>query len=314
MAGLIAITGATGFIGRTLLDALLAQDWQVRALSRRLLAPMPGGAGPVEIVLGEIGDAQALARLVQGAEAVVHVAGLVKAHSRAQFMRVNRDGTALLLAAMQRHAPRARLIHFSSLTAREPELSAYAASKRAGEDLVAASAVAQWLALRAPAVYGPGDEETLKFFRLINRGVALVPGDGHGRLSLVHAKDLAAAVVAALRAGWSENGVVEIDDGYAKGYSLRQMAAAAAETLKRPIRVFGGPRWAMMGFGAAAQLHAWCTGQANILSPGKAREMFHRDWVAREPKLQSRLAWEAAFDLPRGFADTVAWYKSRKWL
>lgn len=313
MTGVIAVTGATGFIGRTLVEKLLAEGWQVRALTRRLLAPLPGPAGPVEVVLGEIGERQALAKLVRGANAVVNLAGLVKAHSRAQFMAVNRDGTVNLLGAMAAHAPAARLVHLSSLTAREPGLSAYAASKRAGEDAVLADGRA-FLAIRAPAVYGPGDEETLKFFKLIARGVSLVPGDGQGRLSLIHVEDLAAAIAAALRQGWRGDGVVEIDDGFAQGYSLRQMAAEAASVLNRRIRTFGGPRWAMTGFGILAQVHAWVSGQANILSPGKAREMFHRDWVARDPKLGTRLNWQPQYDLHKGFAQTIAWYKARNWL
>ena len=313
MAGLIALTGATGFIGQTLVANLLADGWRVRALTRRLLAPMPGSAGAVELVMGDIGEAQSLATLVRDADAVVHLAGLIKAHSLAQFMAVNRDGVRGLLAAMDQHAGKARLIHLSSLTAREPLLSAYAASKRAGEDALA-TVNRPWLAIRAPAVYGPADAETLKFFKLIKRGWGLVPGDGGGRLSLIHVEDLAAAIGAALRLGWNDNGVVEIDDGFAEGYSLRQMSLAAAAALNRSIRIVGGPRWAMVGFGAAAQIKAWLSGQADILSPGKAREMFHRDWVAREPKLQNRLAWRPRYDLHIGFADTVAWYKSRNWL
>lgn len=313
MAGLIALTGATGFIGKTLVGNLLADGWRVRALTRRMLTPLPAGAEPIELVVGDIGEADSLAALVRGADAVVHLAGLIKAHSRAQFMAVNRDGVKNLLAAMDQHAPAARLIHLSSLTAREPQLSAYAASKRAGEDALAGIA-RPWLAIRAPAVYGPADEETVKFFRLIKRGFGLVPGDGGGRLSLIHVQDLAAAIGAALKLGWQDNGVVEIDDGFAEGYSLRQMSLAAAVALNRSIRVVGGPRWAMVGFGAAAQIRAWLSGRANILSPGKAREMFHRDWVAREPKLQNRLAWQPRYDLQTGFAETVGWYKSRNWL
>jgi uncharacterized protein YbjT (DUF2867 family) len=165
---LVAVTGATGFVGPHLVAALARRGWKIRLLVRRW-SPLPSLAGvEADLVLGDVADEAALRRLVDGADTVIHAAGLIKARRAADFMAVNRDGTARVSAL----APTARFVLLSSLAAREPLLSPYGASKRAAEDVVAGRS-GPWLAVRAPAIYGPGDRETLAYFRAARR--ALLP-------------------------------------------------------------------------------------------------------------------------------------------
>ncbi|MCW5748744.1 MAG: NAD(P)-dependent oxidoreductase, partial [Alphaproteobacteria bacterium] len=207
----------------------------------------------------------------------------------------------------------ARLFMMSSLAAREPHLSAYAASKRAGEDLLATAApAAGWVAIRAPAVYGPGDRETLPFFRWVRRGMAPVPAGG-GRLSLIHVADLCAALAEALGRPPAD-GIYEIDDGAVAGYTLAQMAATAAGVFGRRVRTAPVPRVVMTGVAGMQQALARATGRAAILSTGKVREIFHDDWVVTDRRLATSLAFEPRFDLPGGFADTIGWYQRQNWL
>src|SRR3546814_14244242 len=67
-----------------------------------------------------------------------------------------------------------RFVHVSSLAAREPELSAYGRSKAESEKLMAESGL-DWAIVRPPAVYGPGDRESLELFRMAARGLVLLP-------------------------------------------------------------------------------------------------------------------------------------------
>ena len=165
MSKLVAVTGATGFVGPHLVAALARRGWKIRLLVRRW-SPLPSLDGvEADMVLGDVSDEAALRRLVDGADTVIHAAGLIKARRPSDFMTVNRDGTALLSAL----APEAIFVLLSSLAAREPQLSPYAASKRAAEEVVA-SRSGPWLTVRAPAVYGPGDRETLAYFRAVARG------------------------------------------------------------------------------------------------------------------------------------------------
>ena len=131
MASLIALTGGTGFVGGAVLRALLDRGMRVRALSRREGA-IPNDRG-IEIFQGDLAGESGFEGFLEGADAVVHIAGLIKARSREEFDRVNVEGTRRLMEAAMRRKRPPRFLYMSSLAAREPHVSDYAASKRAGE-------------------------------------------------------------------------------------------------------------------------------------------------------------------------------------
>jgi 2-alkyl-3-oxoalkanoate reductase len=305
---LVAVTGATGFVGPHLVSALARAGWKVRLLVRRW-SPLPSLPGvEAEIVLGDLADDAALRRLVDGADTVIHAAGLIKAASPADFRTVNREGTARLSAL----ALRSRFILLSSLAAREPQLSAYAESKRAAEGVVADRA-GPWLAVRAPAVYGPGDRETLAYFRTAAHGVAPQPRIDHARLSLIHVEDLANALATAAEEPLPDS-VYEIDDGREGGYGYGDMAAAAGAALGRTVRSMPIPRIAMAAVGWANGLRQACDGTARILTRDKVREIFHSDWTVHDRRLAATIGFRARYDLQAGFRDTVLWYRQQGWL
>lgn len=305
---LVAVTGATGFVGPHLVRALIRHGWAVRLLIRRW-KPVPELQGAsVELVLGDLADERALERLADGADAVVHAAGLIKARTAEAFMAVNRDGTALL----SRHTPKARFLLLSSLAAREPGLSAYAASKRAAEEGLK-QRVGSWLAVRAPAVYGPGDRETLAYFQTVDRGFAPRPGVSGARLSLIHVADLVEALALALESGLGPS-VYEVDDGQPGGYAYDDMARAAGQALGRQPLGLSVPRQALAAIAAVNGLRQALTGKPQILTAGKVAEMFHPDWTIHDRRLAEATGFVARHALPGGFADTIAWYREHRWL
>lgn len=320
MARLVAVTGATGFVGQALVPRLLQAGHRVRMLARQLPQFPAGAEGPVELVLGDLGQPGALDRLVDGVDAVLHLAGLIKARRTEDYFRINRDGVADLLAAIERRQSThrdggPRFILLSSLAAREPLLSPYAASKRAGEEALRDGARdLPWLALRAPVVYGPGDRETLAFFKACKRGFAPVAGDGSGRISAIHVDDLADLLCRLAEAYLPVADAYEADDGTPDGYSLRDFAREAGRALGRPVRSLPVPKPLMAGVAAFEQGLSLIDGRPRILSPGKVREIFHADWVARDRRLAAFLGWQAQIGLAEGFAQTIAWYRRKHWL
>ena len=125
---LLALTGATGFVGQALVERALAAWNTVRALARKEQAPREG----VRWITGDLADSGALARLMRGAEAVIHVAGVVNAPDPAGFEAGNVACTlAVIEAAKAAGVP--RLVFVSSLAAREPQLSVYGAYKAKAE-------------------------------------------------------------------------------------------------------------------------------------------------------------------------------------
>jgi nucleoside-diphosphate-sugar epimerase len=310
---LVAVTGASGFVGPHLVSALARRGWKVRLLLRRW-SPLPSLAGvEAEIVWGDLQDEVALRRLVDGADAVVHAAGLIKARHASDFMTVNRDGTARLAAL----APQARFLLLSSLAARESGLSPYAASKRAAEEVLAGR-TGPWFAVRAPAVYGPGDRETLSYFKAAERGLAPEPmgpkEEGRdARLSLIHVADLADALALALSTPLPAS-VYEIGDGRAEGYGYGDMAEAAGAAMGRRLTRLPVPRPVMSAVAGLNGLWQSLGGPTRILTPGKVAEIFHSDWVAHDRRLAEATGFRARFDLKTGFDDAVQWYRAHGWL
>lgn len=298
---LIAITGASGFVGRAVLREITRLGLGARVLMRR-----PAATGELEAVLGDVSDSEALARLCAGADAAIHIAGAIKAVNRAQFFAANAQGAANVAEAA-RKAGVGRFVHVSSLAAREPQLSAYAASKRQGEQAVAdAAGPMKWVMLRPPAVYGPVDQATLPLFRQLTRPMAVLPADPQARVSLLHVDDLAASLV---RAALQDEGmglIHEIDDGRPGGYGWRDICDIAGRAEGRVVRPLFVPRVALFLPAVAAELMAAMSGRALMVNRGKLAELYHPDWVVRgasppfhAPRLQ--------FD--RGFAETLAAYR-----
>jgi nucleoside-diphosphate-sugar epimerase len=151
----LAITGGTGFVGSHLIDLALAAGHEIKALTRRDQQAREG----VSWIAGDLSSRDALERLVDGVEAIIHVAGTISAQSAAGFEIGNVAGTLAMLAAATAGGVH-RFVHVSSLAAREPKLSLYGGSKARAEELVHSSGL-EWAIVRPPAVYGPGDKETL---------------------------------------------------------------------------------------------------------------------------------------------------------
>jgi uncharacterized protein YbjT (DUF2867 family) len=306
MSKLVAVTGATGFVGPHLVTALARRGWRLRILVRRW-TPLPSLAGvDANLILGDLSSESALRQLVQGADAVVHAAGLIKARREADYLPMNRDSVALLSAL----APDAHMVLLSSLAAREPQLSAYGASKRAGEAVVATRS-GPWAIVRAPAVYGPGDRETLAYFRAVKSGFAPQPRLPSARLSLIHVADLAEALALTVERP-PPGSTYEVDDG--RAYTYADMAAAAGEALgRRPWRI-SVPRGVMACVAGWNELRQTLGAETQILTRGKVNEIFHPDWSVHDRGLAVAIGLQPRYDLTSGFRDTILWYRAKHWL
>lgn len=312
MSRLAVLTGGTGFLGRHVAAALAARGWRLRLLVRR--APdLPELAGtPIELVPGALAEPAALARLVEGADLVVHAAGLVKAADPADFRRANADGTEALARAWAEGAPGARLLMVSSMAARRPELSPYAASKREAEARLAARAPAgaDLRVLRPAAIHGPHDAESLKVLKLADAPFQPMLNAAGARVAMIAARD-AAEAIAALAEAPGRGETHELTDMRREGYTWRELAETAALALGRRPRPVRLPAAVLRAAGALGGFVAARTGRADILSPGKAREILWPDWGA-DPALPPVPAdlWAPRIGLAAGLAETVAWARA----
>lgn len=279
----------------------------MRALVRGDRGPIPGVDA---FIAGDLDDEEALRRLVQGADLIVHCAGLVKARSAAEFFRVNRDGAARLATVARTEAGDTAFVLASSLAAIRPTISPYAASKAEAEAAVRAELAGGRAAiLRPPAVYGPNDAATKPLFDAIRAGIAPVLGPASARFAMIYVDDAARAALAAGRAATAEAPVFEIDDG-AGGHSwadVRRAAEAAAG--KRLVRA-PVPGAVIRALGAAGSLVAATGLAAPFLTAGKAREMLAGDWLAAPERALPD--WAPEVSLQSGFSRTLACYRERR--
>jgi nucleoside-diphosphate-sugar epimerase len=313
----LALTGATGFIGTSLLRTLTNAGWSVRALCRT--APRQsrfGHAGGVlEWIHGRLEDPDSLRRLVQGVTAVVHCAGAVRGASAADFNRVNADGVARLVQAARESLPLPRFLLISSLAAREPQLSHYAASKRGGEHALRSWAAGMiWTVLRPPAVYGPGDRETLPLIRCLQHGMAPVIGRKESRFSLLFVEDLADAVRHLLDLAEWRPAPFEIHDGHTGGYGWEDLTLTVAGIIRRRVRRIRVPV-ALMRTAARGNLFlSRAFGYAPMLTPGKVRELTHPDWVCDDAALRRATGWSPRFRLEAGMRQTLSHLRGGHWV
>ncbi|WP_297507918.1 ceramide reductase [uncultured Caulobacter sp.] len=305
--GIVAVTGATGFLGRHLVRALADDGWRPRVLVRRDPIHPLWRDIEVEIVVGDLNTPGALDRLSQGAEVVIHVAGLIKAASLAAFNLINRDGARA--AALAAKAAGARFILVSSLAAREPQLSNYAASKRAGEEAVL-EAYPGALIVRPPAIYGPGDTETLGLFAMAAKSPLLPVLSPATRIAMIHVEDAAAKLVAFSRT--PVPGVVELSDVRRDGYTWSEIMSAAGAVMGRSPRLFRLPDGVLLFAGTLADAWSSATKTPSVFGSGKARELLHRDWSLSSAPMSEGVP--SRFDLTDGFAHTVGWYRKQGWL
>ena len=299
----LAVTGGTGFVGTHLLDAARAAGHQLRALTRRDQPPREG----IEWIGGDLGSRAALERLVDGADAIVHVAGTISAPNAAGFEKGNVAGTLAMLAAATAGGVR-RFVHVSSLAAREPKLSLYGSSKARAEELVHNSGL-DWSIVRPPAVYGPGDKETLELFRMAKLGLMLMPPKG--RVSVIHANDLARLLLALAGPAVPSNMLIEADDGRPGGWTHREFARALAAAVGTRPAILSSPGIVLRLAARADQL---LRGEKAKLTADRAAYFSHRNWVIEPKRACPPQLWQPRIDTLQGLKDTAEWYRAQAWL
>lgn len=300
---ILAITGATGFLGGHVLREAAARGHQIKALARKAQLPRPN----VEWVRGSLDDYRSLAELVDGSDAVIHVAGAVNAPTLAGFIDANVTGTASMLTAAEVSGVR-RFIHISSLSAREPDLSDYGWSKGASEKLLL-QAPLDWTIVRPPAIYGSGDREMLELFRIARRR-GVIPLPPKGRLSLIEAGDLARLLLDLVDVRESYRQVYEPDDGTVTGYSHRAFGKLIGAAVGRPgALTLPIPRFALR---LAAAVERYRLGDQAKLTADRVSYFCHPDWVGQ--KQPPATIWEPRIKAAEGLRATADWYRSEGWL
>ncbi len=319
------VTGGTGFVGSHVVDALLEAGWRVRCTVRATsnLRWMEGK--DAELVVADLRDSAGLKRAVDGIDALFHCAGLTRG-SRDELFAANEGGTRTLLDACSRNSRRVRFVYCSSQAAAGPgtlarpreeddppnPTSDYGRSKLAGEEETRKYAERLEVAILRPvAVYGPRDEDTLPYFQMAVKGVVVVPGIRRRLVQLVHARDVAAALLLAAEDDRAVGRTYFV--GHPEILDWRRLASEIAKAVggRRAVRLrLPSPVMKMAGLGA--QMVG--SGKPGQLDRRRAADMLERAWTCRVTRLISELKWEPVYDSEAGLKQTAEWYQEEGWI
>ncbi len=321
----VLLTGASGFIGAHAAAALVRRGHQVRALARPT-SDLSGLDGlPYDRALGDLrGDG--LAAACHNVDAVLHLAGLTAARSSAEFARVNARGAGLLVRAAA-DAAVGRFLYVSSLAAFGPSpdgampdpaapcapITDYGRSKAAGEAeaLTCRDRMAVQI-LRPPVVYGPYDRGLLPFFQFARWRVLPLLGGGSHTLSIIHARDLAEAMVALLEAPPGDSPFFHVQDGGGP-YTWRQLGEAIALAVDHRVWAVPLPVAGFRAAGVLSELGGRLLRRPRMLTRDKVLEMRQPAWIGDNAALSAATGWAPRIPLLDGVRETAAWYRVRGW-
>jgi nucleoside-diphosphate-sugar epimerase len=280
-------------------------------------------ADRVELVYGAINDVPVLTGALAGITTVFHLAALTSARVPAEYFTVNVGGVRAMIDAMRVAAPDATLVLCSSQSAAGPAragrpavetdppapIGPYGESKLVAEKLVIASEL-RHIIVRPPAVYGPRDADILAAFKLATAGIAVRIGPVGQRISIVHARDLVAGLLAAARASHAR-GVY-----YVSGttHPWEELVAGIGAAVGRRVRVIPAPTPFVRGIATVNRLVARAMGVKPLLTPERVRDFVQPDWSIDDGRARRDLGYASAIPLLDGLRETAAWYREAGWL
>ncbi|HUF13338.1 MAG TPA: NAD-dependent epimerase/dehydratase family protein [Longimicrobiales bacterium] len=322
---LAMVTGATGFVGSHLVDALRAESVPIRAVVRATSTTQRLVAAGVEVVVADLADAAALAEAMRGVSVVYHLAAATRARGEAEYTRANVETTAALMRAARARSEPPRVVHLGSLAAVGPTadgrpvdedaaprpLTAYGRTKLAGERIALGTEGVPVVALRPPTVYGPRDRDLLTIFRMAARGLMPIPGGPDRPVQMIHVLDLVVALRAAADSPHSHR-VYHVAEPVIRPWSeVADMVARAVGTDPVRVRV---PHALLRGAAALSEAIARLTGRATIFNRDKVLELIAPGWICTTERAERELGFRAAIPLERGIPETAAWYRTEGWL
>lgn len=294
----IAVTGASGFIGRHVMNALTQRGDHVTAI------PHPF-------------DRAVLARSLQGTAVVVHLAGVVSAVRERDFFDANAASTQVVAEACRDAG--ARLVHISSLAAAGPApasaprsedepaapVNAYGRSKLAGERAVIGTTGLSWTILRPGVVYGPGDRALRPLFEYARRRVLPLVGAGDAAYTFIYVADAVRAILAAIDRG-APGATIFV--GHPQPVSPRELMAAICDVAHVRATIVPIPRPVSWLAAQVGEITGRMTGRPAIINRRRFAELYSVGFVCNVDRMHVRLGVVAGTGLRDGLKLAAGWY------
>lgn len=324
----VLVTGANGFIGSHLTEALLKKGYKVKCLVRKTSDLRWLSDLDVELFFGSLFDKSFLEEVVSEVDFIFHVAALTKAKSRKEFHMVNYEGTKNLIETCYEKNPHIkRFVYISTQSVVGPSknfrlvdekspfnpISEYGKSKLLAEmEVLKYKGKLPITIIRPPAVYGPRDKDIYLFFKFINKGLKPLFGKKESYISLIYVKDLVEGIILSAE---SEKGVGQIyflaDD---RPYSLRETEKVIQDALKVKAIYLRIPVFIFMIVAFFSELIGKIKGKTAVLNSEKVKELCQKYWLCSSSKAKDELGFSPKYTFEKGVKETVEWYKSNGWL
>jgi nucleoside-diphosphate-sugar epimerase len=327
------VTGATGFVGGNLVEALLRKRYSITCLVRRTSDTRALQNLPVRLLEGDISDPAVIREIKSPIHTVYHAAATLKAADREHFSRINQLGGTKALIRLGREVladaqPNLhRFVHISSLAAAGPSVNGrglteneypnptswYGESKLASEhEVLRYKNTFPVTILRPSAVYGPRDSETLIIFRMIKQGCLFTPGRFTRRFNLIHVDDLTDGIIEAGERDTLSGEIFFISRF--ETYTWEEVGRAIACALGKKYRHVSFPKWIALAAGLAGDAWSRATGHPATISTQKIQELLKPAWLCDSSKARNSLGFNPSIELERGIKQTVEWYQNNQWL
>ena len=329
------VTGASGFIGSTLIEELDTLGFEVRAFIRDQSSAANLDGLKYQRIDGNLSDFHSLCKAVKDVDYIFHLAGVNSAANRAGFFEQNSRGTERLARAVAAVGPNlTRMVFVSSLAAAGPSdslyprvetdldrpVSNYGESKlRAEKALLNFKNLFPIAIVRPPFVYGPKDKTVFKMVQTVARNfVPVVYGGGlggHKYYSAIHAKDLCRGIVQVAVASQQRVPSGEVfylaEDGV---HTYQDLMATIAERLNCDPLMVRVPKVAIQLTAAGLTAFGFLARKSFPLNMDRLKELMSDYWICSNQKAKTILGFVPEFDFSSGIANAITWYKKQRWL
>lgn len=324
---LIGLTGSSGFIGKNLLTELLNKGYRVRVFLRN--PKNTPTTENLEVIVGDFNDKESLKTFVSGVDAIVHCAGAIRAIKSEDYINGNYIPTKNLVDAIQELRPDTlkKFIFLSSQSAQGPSwelaprrldappepVSWYGKSKLMAENYIVNHLEYPYFILRLASVYGPGDRETLRFFKYVKKGIFPLPA-GDKYLNMVYVKDVVSLILHLLEAKLPVKNKIYFV-GHPEYTSLTQIAKDIKTLLgKKTLFFIPVPKEIVKIALSINEFLANLLHKPTIATREKANELVEKYWIGDPQPLLNDTSFTFRYNLMEGLYETLEWYRSQGWL
>ncbi|MCK9584622.1 MAG: NAD(P)-dependent oxidoreductase [Candidatus Cloacimonetes bacterium] len=317
----IAITGANGFVGSTLLRSLHANDYEPIALVRR-----PFNAPGVAIREIDYSNFKHLSAALADVDLVIHNAGKTKTLGQAEMYAANIGLTQKIVSAINHIDHPIRLIYISSQAASGPSqadlprqesdpcepISSYGKSKALAEKVINKQCLQPYNIVRPCSIYGPQDRDFLQLFKLCKKGLSMQIGRQERPMNMLHVSQLADFILSLIENNNVDSETFFVSDNVA--YTQAQVVQYIAQAMNIKNSQITVPQvLAHTAFGLS-DLWGKIIRRPLVMNLEKYKEITAEAWLIDSSKARELLGWNPVPRMPELIEETYQWYISNGWL